>query len=132
MAPTRCSQSALVFSKPADGLNSGAIHIGKTAARSVRKEQLEISFDLAFNDVINSCATMKRKDGGGTWITKRMISAYSQLHQMGFAHSVEAGATATSLAACMECRWEPRFSVNPCFIQNRMLLKSLSSLFCSG
>ena len=33
---------------------------------------------------------MKRPDQDGTWITDEMTEAYTQLHRLGFAHSVEA------------------------------------------
>ena len=36
------------------------------------------------------CALVKRNGQSGTWITSEMRSAYSKLHALGFAHSVEA------------------------------------------
>jgi len=66
------------------------LHLGRSTRKAIRHEPFEISFDTAFPDVINACATMDRHDGGGTWITQAMISAYIQLHALGFAHSVEA------------------------------------------
>lgn len=45
--------------------------------------------DLAFNEVINQCAQVRLKKNQGTWIVKDMIDAYCNLHESGFAHSVE-------------------------------------------
>ena len=48
-----------------------------------------LTFDTAFQDVISSCSK-PRPSGDGTWITTDMIDAYTRLHQLGYAHSVEA------------------------------------------
>ena len=45
--------------------------------------------DLAFNEVINQCAQVRMKKNQGTWIIEDIIEAYCQLHESGFAHSVE-------------------------------------------
>ena len=39
--------------------------------------------------MIKQCASVKRKGQRGTWITSEMISAYQELHEKGFAKSVE-------------------------------------------
>ncbi len=63
------------------------------ASRSLRKilrrGDFTITCDQAFNQVICACAE-PRQDGEGTWITQQMMFAYNQLHELGFAHSVEA------------------------------------------
>jgi leucyl/phenylalanyl-tRNA--protein transferase len=48
-----------------------------------------ITFDTAFRDVITGCS-MPRKHEQGTWITGDMVEAYIKLHELGFAHSIEA------------------------------------------
>jgi leucyl/phenylalanyl-tRNA--protein transferase len=40
--------------------------------------------------VIDQCARVPRKRGGGTWITGDMRDAYVRLHELGYAHSAEA------------------------------------------
>jgi leucyl/phenylalanyl-tRNA--protein transferase len=45
--------------------------------------------DRAFRQVIRACATTDSRQEKGTWITGDMIAAYSLLHDMGYAHSVE-------------------------------------------
>ena len=45
--------------------------------------------DKAFKTVIQKCASIKRKDQKGTWITTNMQKAYGRLHELGYAHSIE-------------------------------------------
>ncbi|MFI3187444.1 MAG: leucyl/phenylalanyl-tRNA--protein transferase [Methylococcaceae bacterium] len=63
--------------------------ISRSLSKTLRKNIFSVTFDQAFNDVIAACAD-PRKDAAGTWITTEINSAYKQLHQAGFAHSVEA------------------------------------------
>ncbi len=63
-------------------------------SRSMRpyfnQRRFEVTFDRQFDAVMRACQRMRRKgQPGGTWITEDMVRAYSQLHEMGFAHSVE-------------------------------------------
>jgi leucyl/phenylalanyl-tRNA--protein transferase len=62
--------------------------ISRSLRKTLRNDIFSVTFDQAFNEVITSCAA-PRKDAGGTWITTEINSAYNQLHQAGFAHSVE-------------------------------------------
>ena len=39
--------------------------------------------------MIRGCATTSRKDEHGTWITPEVEAGYSELHELGYAHSVE-------------------------------------------
>jgi leucyl/phenylalanyl-tRNA--protein transferase len=56
--------------------------------RSMRQsaKQYEVRVDTCFVDVIRGCANPSRKDG---WITGPFMKAYTKLHQLGWAHSVE-------------------------------------------
>jgi leucyl/phenylalanyl-tRNA---protein transferase len=65
------------------------IKISKTLKKIVKKEVFKVTMDLAFNEVINQCAQVRLKKNQGTWIVKDMIDAYCNLHESGFAHSVE-------------------------------------------
>ncbi len=62
--------------------------ISRSLKKTLNKNIFQVSFDTAFNDVIQACS-MSRKDGFGTWITEGMMQAYSELHHLGYAHSVE-------------------------------------------
>src|SRR4029079_1249218 len=46
--------------------------------------------DTAFDAVIAACANAPRDGLRGTWITQQMIGAYRRLHDLGYAHSIEA------------------------------------------
>ena len=55
----------------------------------LKKDEFTITYDQSFLEVISSCQSIKREGQYGTWITSDIIEAYYQLHQMGYAHSVE-------------------------------------------
>ncbi len=61
----------------------------RSLKKTLRKKTFTITFDTAFQEVISSCSK-PRPSGDGTWITADMMDAYTQLHQLGYAHSVEA------------------------------------------
>ena len=71
-------------------LPPGDIHLGRTLRRALRDSSLRISLDEAFTEVIDACAHLPRRGQSGTWITEPLRRGYVQLHQLGFAHSVEA------------------------------------------
>lgn len=63
--------------------------ISRSLKKTLRKNVFSVTFDQAFDDVINACAE-PRQQSTGTWITSEMNHAYRELHQLGMAHSVEA------------------------------------------
>ena len=65
------------------------IKISKTLRKIIKKDVFSVTMDIAFNEVINQCAQVRLKKNQGTWIVKDMIDAYCNLHESGFAHSVE-------------------------------------------
>jgi leucyl/phenylalanyl-tRNA--protein transferase len=60
-------------------------HVPHDLGRVQRKKVFEIKIDNRFDEVIRSCA--KRND---TWINREIIQSYERLHELGYAHSVEA------------------------------------------
>jgi leucyl/phenylalanyl-tRNA--protein transferase len=58
--------------------------------RNLAKGDFELRMDGDFARVIRACADAGRPDAAGTWITADMIDAYCGLHELGFAHCVEA------------------------------------------
>ncbi|HEY3695464.1 leucyl/phenylalanyl-tRNA--protein transferase [Phenylobacterium sp.] len=65
-----------------------AFHVARRLARTVRAEPFEIRADADFRGVVQACATA----GPGrleTWISHPIEDLYVQLHELGFAHSVE-------------------------------------------
>lgn len=63
--------------------------ISKSLYHILKRDIYTVTFDQNFSGVIEGCATVKRKDSRGTWITPEMKEAYIKLHNLGFAHSVE-------------------------------------------
>ncbi len=61
----------------------------KRLARYMRKPLYRITMDSAFDQVIELCATVRTISGEETWITEEMKVAYTSLHDLGYAHSVE-------------------------------------------
>ncbi len=61
----------------------------KSLKKVVEKGSFNIRFDNDFESVIRNCAIIKRDDQEDSWITEEMIKAYINLHQLGYAHSVE-------------------------------------------
>jgi leucyl/phenylalanyl-tRNA---protein transferase len=57
-------------------------------ARTVRSERFEVRFDSAFAAVMRACAAPV-PGRESTWISAAMVAAYSELHRLGHAHSVE-------------------------------------------
>jgi len=64
--------------------------VSKSLRLTIQKKKFTVRFDSRFEDVMTHCAGVKRKGEQGTWITRKMIRAYCELHEMGYAHSAEA------------------------------------------
>jgi len=62
------------------------LHVSRSLQRTLRRGQFQVTFDTAFAEVIAACASNR---DGGTWILPEMMLAYTQLHQLGHAHSFE-------------------------------------------
>lgn len=61
------------------------IHISKSMKKLIKNQNYKITFDTAFDKVIENCKNT-RKD---TWINEDIIKVYSELYKLGLAHSVE-------------------------------------------
>jgi len=64
------------------------LRISRSLNKILRNSNYEVRVDSAFSQVIQACAA-PRKGQSGTWIHSDMVSAYTELHEMGLAHSVE-------------------------------------------
>ncbi|MCW0979627.1 leucyl/phenylalanyl-tRNA--protein transferase [Agrobacterium sp. BT-220-3] len=64
-------------------------HISKSLAKAMRKKPFEIRFNTAFEAVMAGCAA-EAPDRPSTWINTTIRTLYTELHQIGHAHSVEA------------------------------------------
>ena len=65
------------------------IKISKSMKQVLKQGIFKVTLNQAFEEVILNCATSVRKGQDGTWITAEMQQAYLNLHQNGYAHSVE-------------------------------------------
>ena len=64
---------------PLDGLR-----VSRSLRRSVRR--FEVRFDTCFRDVMEACGDPRRPGG---WIDPAFVAAYGNLHDLGWAHSIE-------------------------------------------
>ena len=68
------------------------IKISRSLAKKIRKQDVQITFDQNFRDVITACSEARLEKGklqDETWILDEMIEAYVKLYEAGYAHSVE-------------------------------------------
>lgn len=71
------------------------LRVSRSLRKTMRQERFLITMDRAFDQVIGHCAMAERPGQDGTWIVSNMVEAYRRLHNMGFAHSVEAWQSGT-------------------------------------
>ena len=63
-------------------------HIPRSLAKTLRHGSFEIRVDTSFTQVIELCAEFS-EDRKKTWINATIIDLFTQLHDWGYAHSVE-------------------------------------------
>jgi leucyl/phenylalanyl-tRNA--protein transferase len=64
------------------------VHLSRRTRRRYNSGLYRLTADVAFSDVIKGCAG-PREHERGTWITSEVMTAYSELHRLGYAHSLE-------------------------------------------
>ena len=69
-------------------LDPEQVKISRSLKKNLKKNKFTVTFNRAFEKVIQECAA-PRKDLSGTWITREMQISYLKLFKQGFAHSVE-------------------------------------------
>ena len=69
-------------------LDFDQLHVNRSVRRA-RRRDFRCTLDAAFPAVIDACADMYRPGQNGTWITPEIRTAYTRLHRLGIAHSVE-------------------------------------------
>jgi leucyl/phenylalanyl-tRNA--protein transferase len=65
-------------------------HASASMRKILRQGRFGMEFDLSFREVISACSSAERPGQKGTWITASMIEGYCRLHELGYAHCVEA------------------------------------------
>ena len=64
-------------------------HCARSLQRVIKKKIFEVTLNRAFPDVIRACGATPRPGQDGTWITPDMEDAYIDLHEAGYAMSIE-------------------------------------------
>ena len=70
-------------------LEPEGLQVSRSLRATWRQGLFEVRVDTSFARVVQSCAVAKRKGEQGTWISPEVQRAYTELHQQGYAHSVE-------------------------------------------
>jgi leucyl/phenylalanyl-tRNA--protein transferase len=63
-------------------------HVPRRLKRKLRSDPFEVHANTAFAEVIHGCAAARNSESE-TWINDEIIRLFTELHRMGFAHSVE-------------------------------------------
>ena len=66
------------------------LHVSTSMKKVLKRCEYKITFNRAFHAVISACSKIYRPGQVGTWLTSDMITAYTDLHHLGWAHSAEA------------------------------------------
>lgn len=73
---------------PRSVLFPAELHVGRSLRKELRRDAFCLGVDTAFPRVMAACAG-PRRDAQGTWIGPDMLMAYTALHRLGYAHSIE-------------------------------------------
>ena len=65
------------------------LKVSKSMKQLLKKEVFKVTYNSCFENVIRECSKIKRDGQQGTWITQEMVEAYTQLHKLGYATSIE-------------------------------------------
>ena len=65
----------------------GRMHLARSLQKRIARQDYQVSLNTQFTQVITLCAANRYRQD--SWITDMMLKAYIQLHQLGYAHSVE-------------------------------------------
>ncbi len=65
------------------------LKVSKSMRKILKKGTFLLTVDRDFEAVMRGCSVVPREGQDGTWISEDMIAAYTGLHKLGFAHSVE-------------------------------------------
>jgi len=65
------------------------VHVSHSMKQIIRQEKFQLTENQNFKEVIESCATVNQFKTGSTWISEYFIESYLQLHELGYAKSVE-------------------------------------------
>ena len=66
------------------------LRITKSMQSVLNNGSFRFTINRAFSKVLQNCKTITRQGQEGTWITPAIEQAYTELHELGYAHSAEA------------------------------------------
>jgi leucyl/phenylalanyl-tRNA--protein transferase len=64
----------------------GGLHVPRRLARTIRSSKFRVTVNACFETVMRSCGEDREE---GTWVTPEMLAAYTAMHRLGHAHSLE-------------------------------------------
>lgn len=67
-----------------------ALRISRSLKKKIKKVPFRVTMDNAFEQTIVACSKPRGPGNDGTWLVDEMIEAYISLHELGYAHSIEA------------------------------------------
>jgi leucyl/phenylalanyl-tRNA--protein transferase len=76
------------------------LHISRSMKKILLRGDFEITFDRDFAGVIRGCSEMERPNQAGTWISDDIISGYTELYRLGYAHSAECWQNGLLVGGC--------------------------------
>lgn len=65
------------------------LKVSKSLKKSIKNRGFEIKSNTNFENVIKNCQKVKRKHENDTWIDDNFIKAYTLMHTLEFANSIE-------------------------------------------
>ena len=74
---------------PRTVFRTDGVYLSSRFRRWLRQSEWIVKSDTCFERVIAACANTPRGGQRGTWITREMTEAYTRLHELGHAHSIE-------------------------------------------
>lgn len=63
--------------------------LSKSLKRTINNKGFVVKSNTCFEEVIKNCSKVKRKHEKETWIDENFIWAYTNLYELGIAHSIE-------------------------------------------
>ncbi len=66
------------------------LRVPKSLKKVINKNIFKVTMDSSFEQIISLCAQTRLQKNEATWLGEDMIEAYCNLHEAGYAHSIEA------------------------------------------
>ena len=65
------------------------LKVSKSMRPYFNQKKYKVTLDTCFENVMRHSQRQLRKGQNGSWISEELVEAYTNLHEMGYAHSVE-------------------------------------------